>query len=168
MLSQTSNYTDNSQKFGLENEYIYTTKIVFALPFLEFCFNLFKIWLWKRNNSQIHKVDNTIMILTCHSMEQKALFPTKRHLRCLPQKKIQHFIPSNSTILRTICYPFQYQDYWVPQRHSFQWLRRGSIDNSKQITLQIKTNLRGQTMYICETQVHIFFFSFTILQMKKT
>lgn len=87
MLSQTSNYTDNSQKFGLENEYIYTTKIVFALPFLEFCFNLFKIWLWKQNNSQIHKVDNTIMILTCHSMEQKALFPTKRHLRCLPQKK---------------------------------------------------------------------------------
>lgn len=38
MLSQTSNYTDNSQKFGLENEYIYTPKIVLLYPSLRFFF----------------------------------------------------------------------------------------------------------------------------------
>lgn len=113
MLSQTSNYTDNSQKFGLENEYIYTPKIILLYPSLRFFLNLFKTWLWKRNNSQTHKVGNTIMTLTCHSMEQKALFSPLKDTSDACHRKIQHVFPYKSAILRTICYPFQYQDYWV-------------------------------------------------------
>ena len=69
MLTQTSNYTDNSQKFRLENEYIFTPKIVLLYPSVVFFFLRCD---FEKGTTQ--KVGNTIMTLTSHSVEQKAFF----------------------------------------------------------------------------------------------
>lgn len=126
----------------------FSPKNTFASPFLEFFFFFEDVTLKKK---QLTKVGNTIMRLTCHSMEQKAFFifsplnvisdacrKKKKKKKCsilflITFLSLGQYVTSLSLkIIRFL------------QRHSFQWLRRQSIDNSqsKQVTLQIKRNLR--------------------------
>lgn len=93
----------------------FSPKNTFASPFLEFFFFFEDVTLKKK---QLTKVGNTIMRLTCHSMEQKAFFIfsplnviSDACRKKKKKKEMQHFISYNFSILRTICYFSQSQDY---------------------------------------------------------